>query len=205
MGLAQRLGYTYLDTGALYRAMAWKMIEDRVTIEDEAEVSLQCKNLNIKLSLIKDATEVKIDGFNATPHLRRPEVSKAASRISSYAAVRKKLLNIQRAIGENGGVVAEGRDMGTVVFPKADLKFYLDAQIETRGNRRYQDLVQAGEKTDPIATIETIAERDRQDQERVHAPLKPAADAICIDSTFLSEKEVVEKMFQEAIQARARS
>jgi len=203
IGLARRLGYKYLDTGALYRAMAWKMIVNMVDIEVEADVATQCQSLEVSLSLKEGLTEVWVDGLNATPQLRRPEVSQAASRISTYAVVREKLLSIQRAMAEAGGVVAEGRDVGTVVFPKADLKFYLDAQIETRGKRRHLDLVKAGEKTDPIATTQAIAERDRRDRQRTYAPLKRASDAILIDSTFLSEKEVVDRMVHEAMAAGA--
>ncbi len=201
--LARRLTYNYLDTGALYRAMAWKMLEEKVDIDCASAVEQSCKGLEMRLSLKGEATEVFVDGHNVTPFLRKPEVTKASAIISAFPGVRKKLLSIQRSIGEKGGIVAEGRDIGTVVFPEAPIKFFLDANVSVRGGRRYQDLEKAGVKSDPKTTTQTLAARDLKDSQRLCSPLKRAADATLIDSTFLSAEEVVETMFLKIDEALA--
>jgi len=201
--LAHRLGYKYLDTGALYRAMAWNMIEQKIDIENEEAVVPCCEALHITLSLKEGKTAVWVDRKDATPYLRLPEVTKATALISTYPDIRKKLLSIQRDIGHLGGVVAEGRDIGTVVFPDAAVKFFLDADASTRANRRYKDLLSAGVATDPTRTTRSLEERDLQDSQRAHSPLRRGEDAILIDSTFFSEKEVVDKMVEEITQVMA--
>ncbi len=201
--LARRLAYNYLDTGALYRAMAWKMLMEEIDLNRASDVEQCCESLEIRLSLLGKATEVFVDGADVTPFLRRPEVTKAASVISALPCVRKKLLSIQRTIGEKGGIVAEGRDIGTVVFPGAEFKFFLDADISVRGNRRYQDLESAGVSSDPETTTKTVSARDLKDSSRLCAPLKRADDATLIDSTLLSAEEVVELMFQQIAPAIA--
>lgn len=195
--IAARLSYNYLDTGALYRAMAWKMLEEGIDINIPKDVEKCCDLLEIRLSLVEGATEVFVNGSDVTPFLRQPDVTKASAIISAFPGVRKKLLSIQRSIGEKGGVVAEGRDIGTVVFPEASLKFFLDADVSVRGGRRYQDLEKAGITSDPETTARILAARDLKDSKRSCSPLKPAEDATVIDSTFLSAKEVIEIMFQK--------
>lgn len=193
--LARRLAYNYLDTGALYRAMAWKVLDEKVDLNIVDAVEQCCKAIEIHLALNEEATEVFVDRSNVTACLRRPEVTKAASVISAFPYVRKKLLSIQRSIGTRGGLVAEGRDIGTVVFPDAALKFFLDADVSVRGNRRHRDLERAGVTNDSETTTQALIDRDLEDSSRICAPLKRADDAILIDSTFLSVKEVVELMF----------
>lgn len=196
--LAKRLGYKYLDTGALYRAMAWTIIEQKINIENVSDVEQHCEALEVVLCLNEGQTEVWVDKTNVTPYLRKPAITQATSLISTYPGIRKKLLSIQRDIGQNGGIVAEGRDIGTVVFPEAEIKFFLDADVSIRGKRRYKDLVAAGVETDPRSTTRRLAERDHQDSQRAFSPLKCAEDAILIDSSSYSEKEVVDKMYEEA-------
>ncbi|MFQ5596728.1 MAG: (d)CMP kinase [Nitrospiria bacterium] len=202
-GLARRLGYKYLNTGSLYRALAWKMLEQKVNLDDASEVEQSCQSVQIAMSTEEGATRMWVDGVDVSPYLRLPEVTSASAVISSYPGVRKKLLSIQQEIGRQGGVVAEGRDIGSVVFPNSDLKFFLDAAASTRGERRFKDLVQAGVKTDRASTTKALVERDFKDSQRAISPLKRGEDAILIDSTFLNEKEVIERMFQEVTQILA--
>jgi cytidylate kinase len=196
-GLAKRLGYLYLDSGSLYRAMAWKMIQEKVNLETPWEVEALCQPLEVEFRLKGETTEIWVDQEDVTPHLRLPEVTRVSATISAFPGVRKKLLSIQRLIGGAGGVVVEGRDIGTVVFPEADLKFYLDADIPVRGMRRYKEFEAKGIATDLQTTIREIEERDSKDSHRAVAPLKRGEDAIVIDSTPLQLQEVIEKMFHE--------
>jgi len=198
--LARRLSYKYLDTGALYRAMAWTLLEKKVDLNVAADVEQCCEALEMRLSLKGEVTEVFVDGVDVTPYLRRPEVTRAASSISALPSVRKKLLSIQRSLGTYGGLVVEGRDIATVVFPDAEIKFFLNADITVRGSRRNQDLESAGLTSDSEVTKRNLSERDEKDRNRLCAPLKQAEDAIFIDSTFLSVEEVVELMFQKSSQ-----
>ena len=137
--LAKRLGYLYLDSGALYRAIAWKLLQEKINPESQEEVEAAAQLIEIELRLKGEQTEIWVGGFDATPSLRLPEVTRVSSIASTYPGVRKKLLSIQRSIGSGGGVVMEGRDIGTVVFPDADLKFYIDASPEERARRRAAD------------------------------------------------------------------
>ena len=196
-GLAKRLGYLYLDSGSLYRAMAWKMIQEKVNLEAQWEVEGLCQPLEIELRLQGETTEIWVDQANVTPYLRIPEVTRVSATISAFQGVRKKLLSIQRLIGGAGGVVVEGRDIGTVVFPEADVKFYLDAAIPVRGMRRFKEFRAKGIAADLQTTTREIEERDKKDSHREVAPLKRSADAIVIDSTPLQLEEVIEKMFHE--------
>ncbi len=201
--LARRLAYNYLDTGALYRAMAWKILEEKIDIDRAPDVEKCCESLEIRLSLVGEATEVFLNGGNVTPFLRSPEVTKASAAISAFPGVRRNLLSIQQAIGQNGGIVAEGRDIGTVVFPDAELKFFLDANVSVRGIRRHRDLEKAGVTSDPETTTQTLSARDLKDSRRKCSPLKRADDATLIDSTFLNANEVVQIMFQKVDQVIA--
>jgi cytidylate kinase len=196
-GLAKRLGYLYLDSGSLYRAMAWKMIQEKVKLEAQWEVEALCQPLEIELRLQGDTTEIWVDQINVTPNLRLPEVTRVSATISAFPGVRQKLLSIQRLIGGAGGVVVEGRDIGTVVFPQADVKFYLDAATPVRGMRRYKEFQSKGIPSDLQTTTREIEERDLKDSHRAVAPLRRGADAVVIDSTPLKLEEVIEKMFQE--------
>ncbi|MDZ4165673.1 MAG: (d)CMP kinase [Smithellaceae bacterium] len=192
--LAKRLSLLYLDTGALYRAVAFLAIEDGLSLDDETALGSLCEKIKIEILTDDLTTRVIVDGADISAKIRTEEVSLAASKVSAYSMVRKALLHFQRAIGERGGIVAEGRDMGTVVFPDADFKFFLDADMSERAKRRYHELCDRAETVDLAGLEKDIMCRDRQDREREIAPLKPAPEAIIIDSTDIPAQLVVEKM-----------
>ncbi len=192
--LAGRLSYLYLDTGALYRAFAYKVIKEGILPDDEKALAALCARIDLYLDNIDGSLNVFIDGVNVTKMIRSEEVGLVASTVSAVSAVRERLLAIQRQAGERGGIVAEGRDMGTVVFPMAEYKFYLDAGVEERIRRRRTELFSQGGSVDYKRVAGDLVVRDRQDQERKIAPLKASEDAIILDSTSMSVAEVVEKM-----------
>jgi CMP/dCMP kinase len=191
--LACRLGYHYLDTGALYRAVALKARENKVTSDHELEKL--CQNLTINLIQKDGIFRLFSNNEDVTDRIRTDEISMMASKISAKPFVRKALLSFQREIGKKKSVVAEGRDMGTVVFPDADIKFFLYASLETRALRRYHELRHQSSMT--LTQVEDkIRERDNNDSSRDLAPLKPARDSIMIDSTRFSAEQVVEQMLE---------
>ena len=192
--LAKRLGYLYIDTGAMYRAVALKVKEKSIDPEDESALHHLALSLSFAFVTEKEETRVLCDGEDVTEAIRLPEISRLASDISKKKMVREASVQKQRETGRRGGVVLEGRDIGTAVFPDADVKFYLDAEIEVRGRRRFNELAQKGIKVDFKETFDEVRERDHNDMHRVHSPLKKADDAIVVDSTYRSVKEVVEEM-----------
>ncbi len=197
--LAQRLGYRYIDTGALYRAIGLLAWEQGVSPDDGERLAALCDAADITLS----DTRVLLGDRDITEDIRRPEMSQMASQVSAQPQVRRALLGLQRRLGGTGAAILEGRDIGTIVFPDADLKIFLDASIEERGRRRYAELQQRGEAKVSLAqTLREMAERDRRDSERAHAPLRPAADAIRIDTTALTQADVVDSM-AELVHAHA--
>lgn len=201
--LAGKLGYLTLDSGSLYRAMAWRMIQDKVDTNRSLDVEAACAKLRIKLCLKGASTEVWVDEVNVTPYLRLPEVTELSSTISAFPGIRHQLLSVQRSIGNQGGVVIEGRDIGTVVFPEAEVKFYLDASVRVRALRRYHDLRIKGVETDIEATIQNIKDRDEKDRQRKIAPLRQGQDAIVIDSTRLKLDEVIDRMYRVVMEVIA--
>jgi cytidylate kinase len=192
--LATRLGYLYLDTGALYRATAWAVIESGIDPADAVAVAALLPGLSIQLPLHDGTATVFVNGKDVTGALRTPEVSSVASVVSAIPAVRVWLLPIQRQIGQGGAVVAEGRDMGTKVFPSADVKFFLEADPNIRAQRRHRELVTAGHSGALEATSADLSSRDTRDRSRAIAPLVPAEDARHIDTSNLSATEVVDQM-----------
>lgn len=196
--LARKLGFLYLDTGALYRAVAWKVLTARQDPKDNASVEKVCFKMDLKLFLSDEGVRVLVDRENVTEKIRTPEVSQAASVVAEKPAVRRFLLEVQREIGRGlgsaPGVVAEGRDIGTVVFPEASVKFFLEASPDVRVQRRHLDLKSRGLTKGIEVTQEELDQRDRRDTDRELAPLKPADDAIRIDSTALDVNGVVEEM-----------
>ncbi len=192
--LAARLGYLYLDTGALYRAVAWKVLHSNVNPTDSERVAQLLPTTAIQMQFQNGAMQVLIDGQDITGELRTPEVTASASIVSAIPAVREWLLPIQRQIGQRGSVVAEGRDMGTKVFPSARLKFFLDADAAVRADRRHRELVAAGHSGPLEKTYQDLSGRDTRDRNRAIAPLIPAADARHIDTSALKVEEVVEQM-----------
>jgi cytidylate kinase len=191
--LAKRLGFRYIDTGALYRGVAFEAKSKGLSHDDDAGLEDLCVSLDLKFVFAEEGSRLFSNNKNITDQIRNPEISMFASAVSARPVVRRYLLDLQRDMGSGEGVVFEGRDMGTVVFPGADIKFFLDASRKTRALRRYEEL---SSKTS--LTIEEIEQdincRDENDRTRPLAPLKPAEDAIIIDSTDLSVREVVDLM-----------
>lgn len=193
--LAKKLGYIYLDTGALYRALAYKALKLKISLDDVPSLKNLCLNTEVYLKNVNGQMKVFVDGEDVEQKIRTEEVGLAASKISTYAVVREKLLNLQREAGERGGIVAEGRDMGSVVFPGAECKFYLDARIEERIRRRHKELAGKGMSSEYQSIQKDMIARDEQDKQRELAPLKAPEDAVVIESDNLSIEEVVEKIF----------
>ena len=192
--LAKKLNYIYLDTGALYRAMAYKALKLKISSDDVSALADLCSNTTVILKNNGGQMKVYIDGENVEDKIRTEEVGLAASKISSFAVVREKLLNLQREAGIQGGIVAEGRDMGSVVFPHADYKFYLDAKLEERIKRRHKELSVKDVSVKYKSIQEDMLTRDKQDKQRELAPLKAPDEAIIIDSDNLSVEKVVDKI-----------
>lgn len=197
--LAERLGYRYIDTGALYRTIGLLAWEQGVSPDDGERLVALCNAADITLS----ETRVLLGNRDITEDIRRPEMSQMASQVSAQPQVRRALLGLQRRLGRTGAAILEGRDIGTVVFPDADIKIFLDASIEERGRRRHAELQQRREANVSLAqTLREMAERDQRDSERAHAPLRPAVDAVRIDTTALTQADVVDSM-AELVHAHA--
>lgn len=194
--LADRLSYLYLDTGALYRAVAYRLIQKGFS-GDEKEVVAYCDKMKVALQKMGNRLHVLVDGEDVTDKIRTEEIGLLASRISALLPVRMALLAIQRNIGAAGGVVAEGRDMGTVVFPDAFGKFYLHATVKERALRRHLELTERGVHANLTDVEEDIVRRDRQDMERAVSPLRIPCDAVLIDSTDKSIAQIIDIMMDE--------
>ena len=195
--LAKELGYTYMDTGAMYRAFAWKVVREGIDLGNEKELKRILKETKIQLLEHNGRPRVLLDGLDVSDKIRTPELSQMASRVSALKIVRERMVELQREMGLGGGVVAEGRDIGTVVFPEAEVKIYLDASPQERARRRFEELRSQGKGVTLEGTFEEMNERDQRDKERAVAPLHAAADAIVIDSTRVDVHEVVERVMQE--------
>lgn len=190
--LAHRLGYIYVDTGALYRTVAFEAIAEGISADDDVGLEKLCGMLHLEFVPGETGPRLFSNGADMTDRIRTPEISMFASAVSARAVVRRYLLELQREMGRGEGTVFEGRDMGTVVFPDAAVKFYLDASHKTRARRRYEEM---GSGAQSLEAVERdMKRRDEKDSNRAFAPLKPAEDAIRIDSTDLSPEEVVERM-----------
>lgn len=195
--LADRLGYTYIDTGAMYRGIGWLAREEGVPFRECKELDNLLKTVKLSFEEKNGRTYLVVNGMDLTERVRTPEMGMVASRISEIGTVRRWLSSLQRRLGEEGNAVLEGRDMGTVVFPDADYKFYLVASLEVRGRRRAEQLREKGEEADLEATTKEISFRDRNDSTRALAPLRKAEDAIEVDTTSLSVSEVLERLLRE--------
>ncbi len=191
--LADRLGYRYVDTGALYRGVAFEAREKDVGPDDDAGLERLCRSLDIELVLNEKGLRLLSHNRDISGQIRIPEITMLASAVSARPVVRKYLLGLQREMGRGKKVVFEGRDMGTVVFPEADVKFFLSASAEKRARRRY--LETAAKSSQTLEEVEKeMKHRDDNDSSRDLAPLKPAEDAVIIDSTELTVEDVVQKM-----------
>ena len=196
--VAAKLKYLYLDTGALYRALAYKALKNKVNVNDPEELSKLCTSTDVTLKNRQGEMKVFVDGEDVGDKIRTEAVGLAASTLSAFPVVREKLFTLQREAGARGGLVAEGRDMGSVVFPDADFRFFLDANIEERIRRRHEELVQKNAKAALDAISRDMQARDDQDSRRKIAPLTALPGSMIIDSTHLNVEQVV-KMILERV------
>ena len=188
--VAELMGYVYVDTGAMYRAVALKAVRRGISLDATDELVALARDTRIDLRMQDDAQRVFLDNEDVTSAIRTPEMSQAASRIAVVTGVRQVLVAEQRRAGEHGGVVMEGRDIGSVVFPNAELKIFLTASAEVRAQRRWREHIQKGEAADLAQTLVEVHERDRRDSERASSPLVRTADAVVVDSTAMEPEEV---------------
>jgi CMP/dCMP kinase len=190
--VAEMTGYVYIDTGAMYRALALKVLRRgaAISLENAGPLEALACETRIDLRARDGGQRVFLDGEDVTGAIRTPQVAQAASKVAVISGVRRVLVAEQRRAGQQGGVVMEGRDIGSVVFPDAELKIFLTASPEVRAERRWREHRQRGEKIELARTLEEIRERDRRDQERHSSPLVRAADAVVVDSTAMAAEEV---------------
>lgn len=200
--LARRLNYLYIDTGAMYRAVAWKVLQEEMDLDDVSRIGfLAAAQARIELKGNGDELRVYLDDRDITGEIRTPQISQAASIVSAIPAVRRALVAQQQELGRVGNVVMEGRDIGTVVFPNAEVKIFLDATTDARANRRFTEDEQKGVAASMEETREAIERRDRRDRARANSPLVQAPDAVYIDSSSFVIEEVLEQVMQ-VVEAR---
>jgi cytidylate kinase len=199
--LARRLGYRLLDTGAIYRSVALTARAQGIAWSDGPGCAALARALDIRFDFVDDTNHVYLASDDATAAIRAPEISQGASQVSAHPEVRAALLELQRRLGAGGGVVVEGRDTGTVVFPAADAKFFLTATAAERARRRVAELAAAGTTVDYEVTLREMEDRDRRDASRDVAPMVPAPDAVLVDSSTQSIEEVVDSLAR-AVAAR---
>ncbi|MDF1535946.1 MAG: (d)CMP kinase [bacterium] len=192
--LAQRLGYQHLDTGAMYRAVALAAFRKDIPYDDARRLDELCASISIDLDHRGEELVVYLDGEDVTDHIRTPEMSLGSSAVSALPEVRQHMVRLQQFLGRNGAMVAEGRDMGTVVFPDTPAKFYLDASLTERARRRWLQLREQGMEQAEGDVLSQLKTRDRNDTNRSHSPLKRAGDATYIDTTAMSLEEVVDTL-----------
>lgn len=193
--VAEKLGYAYIDTGAMYRSVAWKFLQTGKDF-DEDLISTLAKTMVIEFKPEASVNRVFVDGAEATEAIRSTEVTANVSRVAAIGAVREAMVAQQRRMGESGGVLMDGRDIGTVVFPKAQLKIFLTASVEERALRRYKELRAKGQDVDLAQLKEDIASRDKQDSERAISPLRLAEDALLLDTSHMNIEQVTAKILQ---------
>jgi CMP/dCMP kinase len=192
-GLAHALGFVYLSTGAMYRAAAIKALETQLDLQSE-DLESRLERMLERAQIRFEGERIMLDGRDVSREIGEPAIGDLASRLSTLAAVRTHMRELQRRLGKNGGVVMEGRDIGTAVFPDAEFKFFLDADVEVRARRRYVELTAKGVPTTFNEVLEQLRERDVRDRGRALAPLKRAADALLIDTTNRDADQVVNEM-----------
>lgn len=196
--VAERLGYLHIDTGAMYRAITLKVVEEKIPLDAVDRIQTLAERTNIRLERRNGQHRVFLDGRDVTEAIRSPEVTKRVSLISSYPPVRAVMVREQRRMAEAGGVVLEGRDIGTVVLPNADLKIFMTADVAERARRRKKELEQAGVGVDEQTLRVEIEERDRRDSTREASPLRKAPDAIVLDTSNLTVEQQVDFIVQRA-------
>lgn len=198
--LAKKLGFTFFDTGSMYRAITWGILQNGIAKDNEQAIIEYTNSASVKVRAIMGSRHYFLNGDDVTDFLRHPEVTSLVSHIATIREVREKMVSVQRKLSFNVNAVFEGRDMGTVVFPDAELKFYLDASPEVRGERRYQQLMDRRKPDDPEIDKEklilSIAERDNIDSTREISPLCQAEDAVLIDTSDLTIEEVLSRILE---------
>ena len=193
--VAEKLGYAYIDTGAMYRSVALKFLQTGKDF-DEDFISELARTMVIEFKPEASVNRVFVDGQEVTDAIRSAEVTANVSRVAAIGAVREAMVAQQRRIGESGGVLMDGRDIGTVVFPNAQLKIFLTATVEERAMRRYKELIAKGQQVDLAQLKEDIASRDKQDSERAISPLRQAEDALLLDTSYMNIEQVTAKILQ---------
>ena len=192
--LARKLGYVNLESGAMYRALALKAIRNDISFDDEPTLLALAQHAKIRLEPTREGNRVFLDGMDVSQRIREQDVTNAASRVSIHPSVRQWMVERQRELGAGGGVIMEGRDIGTKVFPHAEVKVFLDAHPEVRQQRRVLQRVEKGVQVEPQRIAAELQERDLRDRTRAASPLVPADDAVIIDSSQLSIDQVVDKV-----------
>ncbi len=195
--IAERLGWDYLESGALYRAVGLKVLEAGENPDDADAATRHARNLHFECRKTRDDWRNFLDGEDVTGKLREERVSEASSKVSAVPEVREALLEFQRSYGRDRGALLDGRDIGTVVFPESKLKFFMDADIEVRIKRRFNELREKKIDFDPDQMAANLRERDQRDRERVTAPLRPADDAILVDTSNKSIDQILDLMIGE--------
>lgn len=192
--IAARLGYVYLDTGAMYRALTWFASQNGVDPSDGPRLEVLAKSVLIEFETNEDVNRVKINGQDVTEVIRSQMVTQLVSEVSAHPGVRRAMVEKQRDMGKEGGIVAEGRDTTTVVFPNADVKIFLEADVKTRAQRRLIDMARLGVSTTLEDQTADIQRRDKYDSEREHSPLTKARDAYVVNTTQTTIEEQVERI-----------
>lgn len=198
--VAEKLGYLHLDTGAMYRAITLRALREKVPLEDAEKMGALAKDTQVRLKRADNGNRVFLQGEDVTEEIRTRDVSRQVSTVSSHSAVRAVLVEQQRFLAKDGGVVLEGRDIGTVVFPLAELKIFMIAEISERARRRRRDLAKTGIEVDDETLVREIEDRDTLDSTRETSPLRKAADAIELDTSGLTIEEQVEFIVKKARQ-----
>lgn len=192
--VAAKKGYVYVDTGAMYRAMALYFLQNNISSADEKKIAESVDAIDVTIEYVEGAQHVILNGVDVTGQIRNEEVGNMASATSVYGPVRAKLVALQQKLAASTDVIMDGRDIGTVVLPNADVKIFLTASVECRANRRYKELLEKGQKADLAQIAKDIEDRDYRDSHREISPLKQADDAILLDSSDMTIDQVVDKI-----------
>jgi len=200
--VAERLGYSYLDSGALYRAVTWAALQQNLDLQDSERVARLAEQLDLDIQAVESGLRILVNGRDVSHEIRMPEVTQAIAPVAANPGVRRALLGTQRRFGEQGGVVAEGRDMGTVVFLDADVKFFMVASLQERAKRRQAELAAKGVAVPLEELMNALQQRDDSDSRRTHSPLLRPQEAIDIDTSRLSIDEQVDLVIREVLKKR---
>ncbi len=200
--LAKKMAYIYIDTGAMYRACALNTLTENINLKDNEKLAKMLEKIKVEIEYSQNGNQLFLNNINVTQRIREADITKLASEIATIGIVRAKMVDLQRKIGEKGGVIMDGRDIGTVVFPNADFKFFMVADVKTRAMRRWQEAKEKGEILNLDEVEKELIWRDNNDSKREISPLKRAIDAIPIDNSNLTIKEQVEFILQKIKQSR---